>query len=112
MKLYQDVPHGTLDYPFQVHESYCEHGLSLYPHVHPEIEITVITKGKGAFYIDGKEYSVKQGDCIFVSPNKIHLSGSDNQNREASFWYQTKNTLYILNTSIQFFRKKKEYHRY
>lgn len=86
MKLYQDVPHGTLDYPFQVHESYCEHGLSLYPHVHPEIEITVITKGKGAFYIDGKEYSVKQGDCIFVSPNKIHLSGSDNQNREASFY--------------------------
>lgn len=86
MKLHQDVPHGTPNYPFQVHESYCENGLSLYPHVHPEIEITVITKGSGLFYIEGNEYAVKQGDCIFIPPNKIHLAASDNQNCEASFY--------------------------
>lgn len=86
MKLYQDVPHGTANYPFQVHETYCENGLSLYPHVHPEIEITIITKGSGIFYIEGKEYLVKQGDCIFISPNQIHLASSDKENNEASFY--------------------------
>jgi len=85
MKLQADVPHGTLDYPFQVHETLCKDGLYLYPHVHPEYEMTLITEGCGNFYIDGNVFRVKAGDCLFIAPNQIHLADSDSKTDKSSF---------------------------
>lgn len=84
MELHKDVPHGTGDYPFQVHRTELTNGLHLYPHIHEEAEITYITEGAGIFCVDGSEYSVKAGDIIFVPSNRIHLAYSDN-NGKASF---------------------------
>ena len=86
MILHHDVPHGTPNYPFAVHETYCNSGLSLYPHVHPEFELTVITEGNGTFYIDSEEYIVKKGDCILIAPNKIHLADSVDLSNKASYF--------------------------
>ena len=49
-------------------------------HAHDFIEIAVILKGKGGFYIDGKEYDVEQGNMIILNPGMYHRSlGSSDQ---------------------------------
>lgn len=85
MKLQKDVTHGTWDYPFQVHHTNLSNGLSLYPHIHDELEITCITSGEGLFCIDGQDYHVKTGDIVFVSSSAIHLATPTNP-MEASFF--------------------------
>lgn len=74
MELKQDVTHGTWDYPFQVHHTELSDGLSLYPHVHEELEVTCITKGQGVFCINGHDYSVKEGSLLFIPSGSIHLA--------------------------------------
>ncbi len=41
-------------------------------------DITLITDGQGKFRIDEKEYSVREGDIIFSSPNQIRWWDIDN----------------------------------
>lgn len=74
MELQNDVVHGTWDYPFQVHRTELQDGLYLYPHIHDELEITVITRGRGIFCVNGQEYDVKVGDIILAAPRAIHLA--------------------------------------
>ena len=50
------------------------------PHHHNDnIEICLITGGKGWFILDGREYKVKQGDLFFALPNQVHYSIADQQ---------------------------------
>lgn len=74
MELKQDVTHGTWDYPFEVHHTKLSDGLTLYPHLHNEFEITCVIEGEGTFWIDGQEYPVKQGDLLFIPSGSIHLA--------------------------------------
>lgn len=74
MKLRKDVQHGTWDYPFQIHLTSLRDGLRLYPHEHEEIEITCITKGQGFFYIDHREYYVREGNILVIPAHSIHLA--------------------------------------
>ncbi len=48
------------------------------PHHHSEdIEICLITAGKGSFIIEDTEYKVKQGDLFFAMPYQVHHSIAD-----------------------------------
>lgn len=85
MELVQDVSHGTWDYPFEVHRTDLGDGLSLYPHVHSELEITAITKGEGQFFINNQEFLVKEGDVLFIPSENIHLATSTNRKPAAYF---------------------------
>lgn len=85
MELKQDVTHGTWDYPFQVHHTALSDGLSLYPHVHNELEITCITKGQGIFYINTQAYNVKEGDILFVPSDRIHLAKATTKSPSSFF---------------------------
>lgn len=85
MRLQQDVAHGTWDYPFQVHNTELTNGLSLYPHVHSELEITCITKGQGIFCINGQDYPVNKGTLLVIPSEAIHLA-YPTMNEPASFF--------------------------
>lgn len=98
IELQKDVTHGTWDYPFEVHQTSLSDGLYLYPHVHNEIEITCITRGQGIFCVNGQDYSVTEGDIIFVSPNSIHLASSTDSN-PAEFFSIVFSPLYFSETS-------------
>lgn len=74
MELREDVAHGTWDYPFQVHFTALDDGLSLYPHMHDELEITCITKGEGIFCINGHDYDVHPGSILIIPSGGIHLA--------------------------------------
>lgn len=43
-------------------------------HCHDFIEFAIILKGEGLFFIDGKEYEVKEGDLIILNPGTYHKS--------------------------------------
>ena len=43
-------------------------------HCHEHIELSIVKKGHCTFYIDGKEYPVKQGDLIILNPGVYHKS--------------------------------------
>lgn len=72
-KLHPDVSHGSKEYPFQIHESYCAEGFSLYPHIHDEFEFLYILQGNGIVYVDGKEYILTEHQGIFINSNCVHL---------------------------------------
>lgn len=46
-------------------------------HSHDFIEIVIILKGKGCFFIDGKEYPVSEGNVILLNPGTRHRSIPD-----------------------------------
>lgn len=43
-------------------------------HCHEHLEISVVTKGYGTYYIDGKEYPLKAGDLVILNPGTYHKS--------------------------------------
>lgn len=43
-------------------------------HCHEFIELSIITKGHGTYFIDGQEYLVKAGDLIILNPGTYHKS--------------------------------------
>ena len=43
-------------------------------HCHDYIEISLVKKGHGIYYIDGKEYPIKEGDLIILNPGTYHKS--------------------------------------
>ena len=43
-------------------------------HAHDFIEIAVILKGKGTFFIDGKEQDVEEGTMLILNPGTYHKS--------------------------------------
>lgn len=43
-------------------------------HSHDFIELVVILKGEGLFYINGREYQVQEGDLLILNPGTYHKS--------------------------------------
>lgn len=43
-------------------------------HCHEHIELSVVTKGHGTYYIDGKNYPIEAGDFIILNPGTYHKS--------------------------------------
>ena len=70
---YENVAHGSASFPVGIHDTECTDGFRLYPHIHRELELLVLTKGSGIIYIDGKEYFLKMGDGVFVNSCQLHL---------------------------------------
>lgn len=48
-----------------------------YMHVHHVYEILYIIRGKGSFYVEGKEYRVSDGCFIFTRPGETHKMNID-----------------------------------
>ena len=41
-------------------------------HLHTEIEMICMRRGKCDAYIDGSRYELSEGDCLIIFPNRIH----------------------------------------
>lgn len=73
MNYYENLNHGTGGFPIGIHDTICEKGFYLYPHIHREFEFLVMKKGRGKIYIDGDEYSIQEGSAIFVNSEELHV---------------------------------------
>lgn len=83
--LYENVKHGTEEFPLQVYEVPFEDGFALYPHLHQEYEFLIMDQGDGYVYIDEREYYLRQGEGVFVPANHIH-SGRPGTSQKAHFF--------------------------
>ena len=73
MDYYENLRHGTGGFPIGIHETICEKGFSLYPHIHREFEFLVVKKGSGKMFVDGAEYDLQEGKAIFINSEELHL---------------------------------------
>lgn len=73
--------HGSGGFPFLVsHErlSRYESGSFLW-HWHPEIEITVVEKGRMLYRVNDRSFSLKAGDMLFGNANVLHAGFMENR---------------------------------
>ncbi|MBE5948815.1 MAG: helix-turn-helix domain-containing protein [Lachnospiraceae bacterium] len=85
MNYYENLNHGTGGFPIGIHDTICEKGFYLYPHIHREFEFLVMKKGTGKMYIDGAECNIKVGDAIFINSEELHV-GINVDEEEAEFF--------------------------
>ncbi len=85
MKTYENMMHGTAEFPVGIHDTICESGFALYPHIHREFEFLVMTKGKGTVYIENEKFEIKAGDGLFVNSEELHI-GIKTDNEPAEFF--------------------------
>lgn len=43
-------------------------------HCHEHVELSIVRKGQGMFYIDGAEYPIQAGDLVILNPGCYHKS--------------------------------------
>lgn len=46
--------------------------LNFPPHIHDDIELVFVKKGRATAYCDGKKYTLKENDFFLVFPNQVH----------------------------------------
>ena len=73
MPVYETIPHGSVSFPLGIHDTALSDGFRLYPHIHRELEILVVTKGRAIMYIDGEEFYLNEGGGVFVNSCQLHL---------------------------------------
>ena len=85
MNYYENLEHGTKEFPIGVHDTLCENGFSLYPHLHREFEFLVLNKGRGKIFIDDVEYEINEGDAVFINSGALHVGVSIDENNAEFF---------------------------
>lgn len=68
--------HITRTSPYSIHKSYFDKSYStaLYLHLHPEMEFLYLEEGNFTFKVEGKRYSMKAGEAVFVPQNMLHTA--------------------------------------
>lgn len=85
MNNYESVKHGTSDFPIEVHTTHQADGFSLYPHIHKEFELLVMTEGSGKIFIDGTGFELKAGNGVFINSGALHM-GTAEGNSPCAFY--------------------------
>ncbi len=70
--------HGTIDFPFKIgEENILEYDNKRFNcHWHKEIEITLVYQGKMVYKVNEKEFTITEGDCLFINANALHMGWS------------------------------------
>ncbi len=85
MKQYEGLRHGTYDFPVGIHDTLCENGFSLYPHIHREFEFLIMREGEGVLYIEEEKLRLKKGEGVFINSEKLHIGIKTNSERAEFF---------------------------
>ncbi len=73
MNYYENLSHGTHQFPIGIHYTECPDGFKLYPHIHNEFEFLVLQSGKGVIYIDDTPHEISAGDAVFINSHQLHF---------------------------------------
>lgn len=82
--------HGTPNLPFARYSTIIPEFCNSYPmHWHEDIEIVIAWKGCCRYFVDFKEYLLKEGDILVISPSMLHAfeQYNDSQYRGDTFVY-------------------------
>ena len=95
----EGVQHGAYLFPFQQYDTILD---QLHPdvpaHWHEEAEFTLIEKGSCCYYMNLKEYKVKEGDLLFIPPLTLHSAIPDNiSGKQQSVFMESDTFVFHLN---------------
>ncbi len=85
MKQYETIKHGSAGFPLGIHDTVCEKGFWLYPHIHREFEFLVVTKGKGVLYIEDEKFEIEAGEGVFINSEQLHVGIKTDEERAEFF---------------------------
>lgn len=85
MKKYENMKHGTEEFPVGIHETVCENGFALYPHIHREFEFLVMSEGKGTVYVENEKFELNAGEGIFINSEELHIGVKTDSERACFF---------------------------
>lgn len=85
----EDIIHRTDSRPFSIHFTEVPNGnpSALYLHCHPETEFFYLVSGEVTFTVENRDYSLKDGEGIFIPPNLIHSAVTSNSDQEPCCFY-------------------------
>ena len=93
-KLHENKKHGNYLLPLKLYQVKVPDYLTdINIHWHEELEIVLITRGRGIFYIDLKPYTVTEGDFLLLNPYVLH---SCSQYKQEEYEADT----FVLNMSM------------
>lgn len=78
--LKEKAVHGTALIPIAIYHLSYDKGIKnyFYLHWHDEFEFVLVMKGAIQYTIEDKKYNIKEGEGLFIHPNKLHCAGSYN----------------------------------
>lgn len=85
MKQYESLKHGTKDFPVGIHDTICDGGFMLYPHIHREFEFLVMCEGKGTLYIEQEKFEINAGEGVFINSEQLHIGVKTDSERAVFF---------------------------
>ena len=73
--LKEQNPHGTYDFPIDIHENvFSRDRHSFFScHWHPEIELALMLEGSMHYQVNSREYVLHAGDVCFINANSLHM---------------------------------------
>lgn len=88
-KYTEDVSHITDSRPYSIHHTTVKPGTkqALYLHCHNEMEILYLYKGELEFHIEERVYTMKAGQAVFISSNRIHHAVDASDNADGCEYY-------------------------
>ena len=77
--LREQCAHGNAMFPLMVHrfQTNPQFRERVSCHWHNELEILIVTEGAAQIQIDDKSYMVKEGEMVFVLPNRLHSAQAE-----------------------------------
>lgn len=57
-----------------------EGGGEVFPHTHPTHEYYYILSGRGIITLEGEDREVRQGDLVYIPPDKLHSARTTSKN--------------------------------
>lgn len=100
-------PHGDELFPLSVHvfETDPQSRVRVYCHWHEEVEIFFAQKGEAVFHIDTETFLLKEGETVFINPNRLHeAEGIDGQ--EFTFLAVVFQPRFLSGTSLDRIQQK------
>lgn len=69
----EENKHGTYLMPYNIYRTYIPEAFTDFPmHWHEEMEIIYTVKGRAKYYVNFKEFILKEGDILVIPPSSLH----------------------------------------
>lgn len=80
-KYLEEITHVTRTSPYSIHKS-CfnkKGSTALYLHLHPEMELLYLEKGRLSFKVEEEIYRMQEGEAIWIPQNMLHTATAESE---------------------------------
>ena len=100
--LFSDQMEGYLD---ELVWGFLKKGMKIYPHKHSQKEAYVFIRGNGMMQVDGRSFSVKERDVVFIPSNAMHTAWNNDDEDLEFILVRTRDLKHIIKRLVKFLSK-------